>query len=500
MNKESKFVRFFALACLWITASCASPASNPQTEGISALAQNPKEDNTALYSGATPVSPTDTLLLARSKIKHIVIIMQENRSFDHYFGTFPGADGIPMQNGVPTVCSIQPGSGDCIKPYHDPNDVNQGGPHTHAAFKTAVNDGQMNGYILAFLESHHIPCSGKDPNQPNCVNAGSGLDVMGWHDAREIPNYWAYARNFVLQDRMFEPSSSWSLPDHLFMVSGWSASCSSAADPMSCISDLGSPGKVPLTDENQELYAWTDLTYLMYKNNVSWAYYLSEGINPACFDEERECPQAELKVQVPGIWNPLPYFTTVHEDNQLGNIQTVDNFFTALKSGSTPNVSWIIPSGKYSEHPTASVREGQAYVTALINAIMESPEWSSTAIFISWDDWGGFYDHVLPPVVDINGYGIRVPGLLISPYARPGYIDKQTLSHDAYLKFIEDIFLGGMRLDPQTNGRPDSRITVRENVPVMGDLLNEFDFTQSPLAPVFLPIYPPPGPASIPGS
>ncbi len=499
--RTSHILRRPLIVLVLLALSACSPATSAgTTDGISALAYNPKEDNSAAYSGATPQPVSALLAQARAKIKHVVIIMQENRSFDHYFGTFPGADGIPMKDGVPTVCSVQPGKGECVKPYHDPSDVNYGGPHTHAAFRTSVDDGKMDGYVMAFLAEHHVPCSGTDPNQPDCVQGGNGRDVMGWHDAREIPNYWAYAENFVLQDHMFEPSSSWSLPDHLFMVSGWSATCSSANDPMSCISDLGSPGKTVLTDANPELYAWTDITYLMYKNNVSWAYYLSEGQNPDCADGEMTCPPQDLKISVPGIWNPLPYFTTVHQNNQLGNIQTTDKFYAALKNGTLPSVSWIIPSGKYSEHPTASIREGQAYVTGLINAVMNSPEWNSTAIFISWDDWGGFYDHVLPPVVDANGYGLRVPGMLVSAYARRGYIDHQVLSHDAYLVFIEDLFLGNLRLDPRTDGRPDSRLSVRENVPVLGNLLSEFDFSQTPLPPLILPVDPPPGPASIPGS
>ena len=128
-------------------------------------------------------------------------------------------------------------------------------------------------------------------------------------------------------------------------------------------------------------------------------------------------------------------------------------------------MSWIDPNGTVSEHPPALVSAGQSYVTGLINAIMRSPDWKSTAIFLSWDDWGGFYDHVKPPRVDENGYGLRVPGLVISPYARRGFIDHRTLSFDAYVKFIEDDFLGGQRLDPATDGRPDPRPDVRENAP-----------------------------------
>jgi phospholipase C len=139
-----------------------------------------------------------------------------------------------------------------------------------------------------------------------------------------------------------------------------------------------------------------------------------------------------------------------------------------------------------------------AYVTGVVNAVMKSPDWSSTAIFITWDDWGGFYDHVRPPHVDQNGYGLRVPGLLISPYARRGYVDRQTLSFDAYNKFIEDDFLGGQRLDPRTDGRPDPRPTVRDDVAILGNLVSEFDFNQPPRKPILLAPRPKPGPASKP--
>ena len=121
---------------------------------------------------------------------------------------------------------------------------------------------------------------------------------------------------------------------------------------------------------------------------------------------------------------------------------------------------------------------------------MRGPDWNSTAIFLAWDDWGGFYDHVVPPKVDVNGYGLRVPGLVISPYAKRGYIDHQVLSFDAYAKFIEDDFLNGQRLDPRTDGRPDPRPTVRENVGLLGDLRNDFDFNQSPRKPILLPPHP----------
>jgi phospholipase C len=312
---------------------------------------------------------------------------------------------------------------------------------------------------------------------------------MGYHDQREIPNYWAYAKNFVLQDHMFEPNASWSLPAHLFMVSEWSAICSQVDNPMSCINALDKPQSTGSfgTKVPQPNYAWTDLTYLLHQHNVSWKYYVAEGTEPDCDDDEMTCPSKPQSAGTPEIWNPLPFFTTVRQDNQLGNIQTVDHFFADVQAGNLPAVSWVIPNGELSEHPPALVSRGQAYVTALTNAIMQSPLWSSTAIFLSWDDWGGFYDHFTPPVVDENGYGLRVPGLVISPYAENGFIDHQTLSFDAYVKFIEDDFLGSQRIDPRTDGRPDPRPTVREDVPILGDLTQDFDFNQAPQPPLVLP-------------
>jgi len=493
-----------------------------------------------------------------SKIKHVVIITQENRSFDSYFGTYPGADGIPMQNGVPTVCLPDPAHGGCVQPFYNAADSNAGAPHSHADEVADVNNGAMDGFV-AQAEKGLAGCKATDTH---CQYGTKQTDVMGYHDGRDLPDYWAYAQNYTLQDHMFAAVSSWSLPAHLYLVSEWSAKCTTDGDPSSCTNALQTPGRGPdpeiiqntligkcqngldlqpcqdalkaagispdlatqidqlistsckptdsyptcqaavdaapvpddlkkkLTDVAKKLqlpdYAWTDLTYLLHQQHVPWAYYVFNGTEPDCRNDAATCAPVKQDAKTPGMWNPLLYFDTVKEDGELGNIQALGNFYDAARQGTLPAVSWVAPTEKVSEHAPAKISNGQAYVAGLVNAIMNGPDWDSTAIFLNWDDWGGFYDHVAPPVADANGYGFRVPSLIISPYAKKGYIDHQTLSQDAYFKFIEDDFLHGQRIDPATDGRPDPRPGVRENNPLLGDLTKAFDFNQPPLPPLIL--------------
>jgi phospholipase C len=446
------------------------------------------------------------------KIEHIVIIMQENRTFDHYFGTFPGAEGFPLDaDGNIAVCVPDPNeSGTCVRPTHEPGDRQVGGPHNYRSFVTSVNGGKMDGFLQAFRDAT-APCPEDiGYNESSwCERTNEDpTNVMGYKTEADIPNYWRYAREFVLQDHMFAASNSWTIPAHLYMVSGWSAKCRNT-NPMSCrnagddpdapvswkearYKKLNDVGQEDVPDFDDPVYAWTDITYLLHENDVSWGYYVFAGDEPDC-DEVTgpiTCKPGKQDARTSNIWNPLPYFTTVQENDQTDNVQPMKNFDAAVKDGTLPAVTWLIPNGAVSEHPPSKVSEGQAWVTRQINTIMKSDLWDSTAIFVSWDDYGGFYDHVVPPVVDANGYGIRVPGLVISPYAKKGSIDQQTLSHDAYLKFIEDVFLDGQRIDPRTDGRPDKRISVREEAPALGDLRAAFDFTQPPRPPLILDPYP----------
>jgi phospholipase C len=441
------------------------------------------------------------LALARQKLKHVVVIFQENRSFDSYFGTFPGAEGFPPDTCVPLDPST-PAQG-CVKPFHDRSLQNAGGPHGAADFTADVDGGRMDGFVyVQTIDRKH--CT--NPTIPRCVHITRDIkrhDIMGYHTADEIPNYWTYAQDFTLQDHFFTAVSSASDASHLYLVSEWSARCTDRHDPMSCFTHLKTPLPRP--------YPWTNLTYLLDRNGVSWKYYLSEGTEPDCEGGSMTCDPVVQRSTVQKTWNPLPAFTTFLANYArdpgywTDHVVDVNRVLLDIEQQRLPTISWIVPSDDVSEHPPEGVRDGMNYVTTLVNAIMASSYWSNTVIFITWDDWGGLYDHVPPPIADreangrVIGYGIRVPGLVISPFVRAGQIDHQTLSPDSYNRLIEDLFLGSQRLDPKTDGRPDSRPDVREalrtvtdrvtgkRIPV-GDLLNDFDFRQTPLPPLELPL------------
>ena len=446
---------------------------------------------------------------AQPPIQHVIIIMQENRSFDHYFGTFPGADGIPAGVCVP-LNPAQPG-GKCVAPFHSPLDINAGGPHSPADAQADLDDGitkaQQDGYLL----SQYLASKGDKglckthPNDPACTGNKLGVlqhDAVSYHTDAEIPNYWAYAKAFVLQDHMFESQRSWSLPAHLGLTSLWTAKCTDNKNAATCTTST-LPEKPSKTTE----YPWVNLFELLDSQKIGWKYYLGEGNEPDCDDGAMNCAAGKQSKKVPSIWNPAPLFSYVRAQppNYLpSHVQEVQSFLTDLTSGQLQPVSWIMPNDYYSEHPPNGITTGMEYVTALVNAVMTSPYWKSTVIYVVWDDWGGFYDHEVPPNVDraadrpvIEGYGLRVPGLMISPWAKPHMIDSAIYSFDAYATLIENLFLNGTRLDPAALGNPDSRPDLRDaltrvkllgggTAPV-GDLMSEFDLSQKPLPPLILP-------------
>ena len=438
------------------SSSEPDPSLTPRGVDTSSLEQppalKPAPDRSRLIDPAAGIDNLD----------HFVFIVMENRSFDHYFGTFPGADGLPTDaKGNFTTCVPDPQKpGVCYGPYHDTNFIDQGGPHGQDASVVDINGGRMDGFVAAYQTLSNA-CN-KHPDQPPCPQATPGPngepDIMGYHTESEIPIYWQYAEHFTLHDRMFAPTDAWTLPAHLFLVSGWSANCPDLDDPMSCESEQKFPGQATADRGNfwtpsfgePRPYVWAPVTWLLYRAGVSWSYYVGPGtcIAPPC--EELE------GIYTAPVQNPLPGFTATAATGQLDRIRPNTEFQRDALAGNLPSVSWVMPVADKGDHPPDSIEQGQAYVASMINAVMQGPkeQWLRTAIFLVWDDWGGFCDHVVPPVVDENGWGLRVPSIVISPWAKPGFIDSQTLSYDAYLKLIEDRFLGGDRLDPATDGWP----------------------------------------------
>jgi phospholipase C len=422
-------------------------------------------------------------------LDHLIFVVQENRSFDHYFGTFPGANGIPRRaDGRFRPCLPDSERTDfCHRPYHDTNWNDVGGAHSTRASRIAVNGGAMDGFVRVQQKLFNY-CKAH-PDDGACRRARPGpqgqSDVMGFHTAKEIPNYWAYARRYQLQDRMFAPTDSWTQPAHLYLVSAWAAKCSVPDDVFSCVTWLEKYDDPWLpADGGPRPYLWADITWLLHNHGVSWSYYVAPG---TCV--EAPCEDPGRKAETPFLFNPLPGFETIEATDQFDRIQPYGRYFSAAADGALPSVSWVVPiAGPRSEHPPHDLRKGQAWVTRVVNAAMEGPDWERTAIFVVWDDWGGFYDHVPPIRIDEAGYGIRVPAFVISPWVdRDLPVDHQTLSFDAYLKLIEDRFMDGQRLDGTDNmGWPDPRPRVREDVARLGDLANAFDFTQEPIPPLIL--------------
>lgn len=371
-----------------------------------------------------PVAP-----VGLNKIDHFVFIMQENRSFDSYFGTYPGADGIPGN----TVLVGPLGS---VTPFHDSSKVNNGASHRWINARADINGGKMNGFLWQ---------SFGDPN------------VMGYHDYREIPNYWNYAKLYVLQQKMFESVTSYSLPAHLYMLAGQSG---------------GYVGNV--LQPMPQAYLFPEITQSLQSRGVTWRYYVTSGTVPDPEDGIAVGGIAKQQ-QTPHEYtfkNPLPAFPAVRNDeSQWDNLVDTAQFYSDCASATLPQVCWVTPSDAVSEHPPSDIGVGMAYVTGLVNAVMQSPEWDHTAIFIAWDDWGGFYDHVTPPVVDQYGLGIRVPALIISPYAKQGFIDNSTASFESWLRIVEERY--GI-----------SPLTERDETAY--DMIDAFDFTQAPRAPVIL--------------
>jgi phospholipase C len=389
-------------------------------------------------------------------LKHIVIIMQENRSFDNYFGTYPGANGIPKNTCLP-LSPDHPNVG-CVKPFLSTSPVSEDMPHAYQSSVIAYDNGKMDGYLLAENE---------DPK------------TMSYYDNKTIPYYWDLAKHYVLGDNFYSSVLSYSLPNHWYAVAGQAPATSvfyafnrgvaptiAGGTPNQTATNFGvnpNPTTAISRDETERVYleesnmtkTVADL-FMNNTHNVSWKYYdhlVQVGGYKAAVNSGSAFE----------FWNPFSAKGTTYTSQNSAHFVARTQIFEDLKSGTFPEVSWVIPSWPISEHAPQNITTGMNWVKLVIDSIMSSPYWNSTAIILTWDDYGGFYDHVPPPQIDKYGLGFRMPALIISPYAKPGYIDHTKYQFESMLKFIEWRF----KLPSLTDRDLHSN-----------NLLNAFDFSQ----------------------
>ncbi len=393
-------------------------------------------DNNYLPSGPSTSGFTVFQYVNAALIKHIVVIMQENRSFDEYFGTFPGANGLPPSECMPLNAS-NPGLG-CVKPYHTPNFTNIDLQHNMASSLTSIDKGKMDNFIV-----------GED-----------GLNqTMAYQDSATIPNYWTFAQKYVLADNFFSSVLGWSMPNHWYSIAGQA--------PAVSIPDFIDPSSTNATKTtylSQANAITTAADIINGTGKISWKYYdLNFGsIVPGGYHN------AILNGYVMDFWNPFASKASTYTVSYSPHFVPHTQIFADLQNNSLPQISWVIPPDYLSEHDPASSHVGMIWTTDVIDSIMNSSAWNSTAIILTFDDYGGYYDHVVPPGIDQAGSGIRVPALIISPYARAGYIDHTQYIFESTLKMMEWKF-------------NLSTLTARDAN--ANNLLNAFDFTQKPRPP-----------------
>jgi len=369
-------------------------------------------------------SPAQAVPQASTPIQHLVVLMQENHTFDNYFGTYPGADGLPAGTKMP-VDPTNPGAGSIV-PWHIGTTTITDLSHTAATFQAEYDNGKWDGFVSAI----------------NSYNQ-NGTITMGYYDSSDIPYYWNLAGNYVLFDHFFSSAKDGSFANHMYWVAATNPEVKKGQQLSSLLENVPT-----IFDRLQAA-------------GVSWKFYV-ENYNPG-INYRNPSTQNNRESQV--VWVPLLNFARFIDDKNLSShIVDLSQYYVDLQQGTLPAVSYIVPSGA-SEHPPEYPASGEREVKSLLQELMRSSAWNSSAFMLLYDDWGGWYDHVVPPQVDQAGYGARVPGLLVSPYARKGYIDSTQLDFTSVLKFIE------------TNWNVASLETRDANA---NNFLSAFDFSKAP--------------------
>jgi len=398
--------------------------------------------------GGQPEPFDASALETMTPIKHVVFVIKENRTFDNMFGRFPGANGVTVgiDRGEPRPLTR---ALDAI-----PEDIK----HCYRCALQAWNEGKMDGFAT--------------------VSEAADLYAYTQYLPEDLPNYWHWAREFVLGDNFFASAHGPSFPNHLYTIAAQS----------------GGAHENPIQDNAllRERHRETGLFKAWGCDSIEEAYVPVEDREgnvknvPPCFDFLTEADllmeagipwsyYSATNMQNGYLWSAYDAIRHIREDPDIwqNHVFPVDDFVRQAKAGLLQPVTWVTPRFELSEHPEYSMCHGENWTTEIVNAVMESPQWETTAIFITWDDYGGFYDHVPPPQVDDFGFGVRVPLLIVSPYAKRGFVTSELGEFSSVLRFVEDNF-----------GLTQLTHRDREATP----LLSAFDFTQEPRPPDPLPV------------
>jgi phospholipase C len=343
------------------------------------------------HSAVTPMTSS-------APVQHVVVIMQENRSFDNLFNGFPGADTVQtgMNRGVTVPLAVTPlGNGPDVD-------------HTHTGWWQQWDNGKMDGF----------------------ANAGTMLPYT-YIDPRETVPYWTLARNFTLGDRMFQSNTGPSFVAHQYMIAGQSGGASENPSGGVWGCDAAPNVRVPLIGPNgtdlpgvYPCFDYQTMADLLDAKGISWRYYAPSPTSDSFFIISAY--QAIRHIRFGPDWNA-----------DVTSPET--RILTDIAAGKLAQVTWVVPAMNNSDHP-GTPAQGPDWVANIVNAIGQSQYWNSTTIFIAWDDWGGFYDHVPPPQTDNMGLGFRVPVIVVGPYAKRGYVSHVTHEASGFLRYMEEVF------------------------------------------------------------
>jgi len=439
----------FVLVALGVPLACGSSDDTPAATADGGTTPAPTTTTTTPLPDAAP--PVDSAPPAKPiPIKHIVVVVKENHTFDNYFGSFPGAEGT-------TTCKKSDGS--TFPCPHAPNFTSHDLSHAHSAGLVDYNNGKMDGWDL--------PGSSSGTNTDNLAYAQ--------YTEQDIPNYWQYAKHYTLADHFFSEMIGPSFPGHLAVLAGqagWALGNPDAIPYWGC--DQPPATRIEIQDQKtcttKQIFPCFDIPTVpdILPAGVNWKFY---GSNFYVLNE---------------IWSMFNGVKSIRNGPGWQNVVNVSQFETDIDNKTLPAVSWLVNQDLNGEHPGIpgeGICNGENWTVKKLNKLMASEYWKDTVVFFTMDDFGGWYDHVPPPrkygcdPAAPYGLGFRLPLIIMSPYSKPGFIFKEVAEHASIPKFIGKVFGATKTLHDLDPAAQDAQAN---------DLMNAFDFNQAPLVPLIL--------------